>query len=257
MKSVTLLTALLLLGGACVSQSKYDTLQGDLATARSTLAEREAALKSREMEASRRVAEYQELLSRLKEFIDAGKLNVRIIDGRMVVVLPSDVLFASASDRLSPEGREAIQEVAKVLVDVPDRNFQIEGHTDDWPIQTRRFPSNWELASGRAITVLNTMIQAGMPAERVRASSYADTRPVGDNETKDGRALNRRIEIVVVPDLSQLPGFKELQEASGENTAPAETEPAVTPATEEPPAADPATEPPGELSSEPPSQPAE
>jgi chemotaxis protein MotB len=96
---------------------------------------------------------------------------------------------------------------------IPDRKFQVEGHTDNVPIRTEQFPSNWELASARALTVLKTMVDAGMPAARVSAASFGDSKPAASNDSSDGKAQNRRIEIVVVPDLSTLPGFEELQKA--------------------------------------------
>ena len=78
-------------------------------------------------------------------------------------------------------------------------------------IATGIFPSNWELASARAVNVVKTMIENGMPAERVSAASFAETSPARPNTTAEGKAANRRIAIVVVPDLSSLPGYEELQ----------------------------------------------
>lgn len=169
-----------------------------------------ADLESRKAAAEKRVAEYQSLLDRFKKLIDAGKLSVKIVDGRMVVALATDVLFSSGSAELSPEGAAAITEVSQVLVTIPDRGFQVEGHTDNVPIKTDKYPSNWELASARALTVVRTMIAAGMPPNRVSAAAYGEFKPTAPNETPDGRKANRRIEIVVVPDLSSLPGFDEL-----------------------------------------------
>jgi len=173
-----------------------------------------ADLEARRAVAERRVAEYQSLLGRFKKLIDAGKLSVKIVDGRMVVALATDVLFASGSAELSPEGAAAITEVSQVLASIPDRAFQIEGHTDSVPIKTEKYPSNWELASARALTVVRAMIAAGMPAGRVSAASYGEFKPSASNDSAEGRSANRRIEIVVVPDLSDLPGFDELKKAS-------------------------------------------
>jgi len=170
-------------------------------------------LAKRKAEADRRIAEYKNLLSRFQSLIDAGKLKVKIVDGRMVVALTSDVLFSPGSAALSKDGKANIQEVAKLLAGIPERKFQIEGHTDNVPIHTDAFPSNWELASARALTVLKTMVDAGMPADRVSAASFGDSKPAASNDTPDGKAQNRRIEIVVVPDLSSLPGFDELKKA--------------------------------------------
>lgn len=217
-------------GNACVSQQKYDQLQAELDACKQNLADTEAAcvkdrsalsdaltdMRERNSEARERIQEYRDLLAKFKDLIDAGKLKVKIVDGRMTVELPSDILFASGSADLSPEGRATIKEITSVLVEVAERKYQIEGHTDDWPINTRRFRSNWELGAGRAITVVNTMIDAGMPPGRVSAASFAETQPVGDNETNEGRAHNRRIEIVILPDLSSLPGFDELEKLQEE-----------------------------------------
>lgn len=167
-------------------------------------------LERRKRQAEERVAAYKDLVSRFKALIDAGTLDVRIVDGRMVVVLATDVLFDSGSADLKPAGKDALGQVAAVLATFPDRRFQIEGHTDDKPIATPRFPSNWYLASARAIGVVDLLVTDGMNAKNLSAASFADTRPVVANTDDPSRAQNRRIEIVVVPDLSELPGYDEL-----------------------------------------------
>jgi len=175
-----------------------------------------AELAKRKAEADARLAEFKSLINRFKALIDAGKLKVKIADGRMVVELASDVLFASGSATLSKDGQGSIKEVAGVLASIPDRKFQVEGHTDNVPIKSAQYPSNWELASARSITVAKTMVDAGMPPERISASSYGENKPARLNDTAEGRAGNRRIEIVVVPDLSSLPGFEELNRVAAQ-----------------------------------------
>jgi chemotaxis protein MotB len=175
-----------------------------------------AELTRRKAEADARIAEFKGLLERFKALIDAGKLKVKIVDGRMVVELASDVLFASGSATLSKDGQTAIREVAGILATIPDRKFQVEGHTDNVPIRSSAYPSNWELASSRALTVVKQMVDAGMPGERISASSYGEFKPAKPNDSPEGKAANRRIEIVVVPDLSSLPGFEELKRASAQ-----------------------------------------
>jgi len=169
-------------------------------------------VQERKMAAEKRVAEYRDLLARFKSLIDSGKLRVRIVDGQMVVELATDVLFPSGSAVLSSDGKAAVVEVATVLASIPERRFQIAGHTDTVPIRTARYRSNWDLAFDRAHSVLQAMIDAGMPNTRISASSYGEYRPTAANETDEGKAKNRRIEIIVVPDLSQLPGAEELEQ---------------------------------------------
>lgn len=169
-------------------------------------------LAERKRQADARVSAYRDLVDRFRSLIDAGTLDVKIIDGRMVVILKTDILFGSGSATLSQDGKDALTAVAMVLQEIPDRRFQIEGHTDDVPIATSRYPSNWYLASARAIGVTSHLIAVGMDAERISAASFGEMHPIAPNRTDEGRALNRRIEIVVVPDLSELPGYEELGE---------------------------------------------
>jgi chemotaxis protein MotB len=169
-------------------------------------------LQKRKEETEARVAEFKALLEKFKALIDAGKLKVTIRDGRMVVELATDILFTSGSATLSKDGKAAIIEVAELLKTIPVRKFQVEGHTDNVPMKGA-YKSNWELASARAMTVLHTMLDAGLAPERISAASYGDSRPTRSNDTPENRAANRRIEIVVVPDLSSLPGFEELRRA--------------------------------------------
>lgn len=191
---------------AAITRDK-SKLQGSIEEMTAALAD----LEKRRAEAEARVQEFRGLLSRFRALIDAGKLKVRIVDGRMVVVLATDVLFGSGSASLSKDGKAAIVEVAAVLASIPKRAFQVEGHTDAVPIASAQFPSNWELAAARAITVTRAMVEAGLPPERISAASYAEQKPVASNDTPEGKALNRRIEITIVPDLSTLPGFDELK----------------------------------------------
>lgn len=170
-------------------------------------------LAARRRQAERRLAQYQDLLSRFQAMIDSGTLRVKIADGRMVVELSTDVLFPSGSAALSQGGLKAIDEVAKILMTIEERRFQIEGHTDNVPIHNERFNSNWELSTTRALNVVHRMIAAGMAGDRISAAGFGEHRPTAPNDTADGRRQNRRIEIVLVPDLSGLPGYEELEAA--------------------------------------------
>lgn len=190
-----------------------DTLRDKMATDAS-VAQMQAALQelaARKSAADARIAEFRDLMAKFKALIDSGRLKVKIVAGRMVVEMATDILFSSGSASLSKEGRAALADVATVLASIPDREFQIEGHTDNVPIATDRFPSNWELASARAVTVVNTLKDGGVDVGKLSAASYAENRPVDTNKTTEGKAANRRIQIVVVPDLSQLPGYEDLE----------------------------------------------
>lgn len=233
--------AFLFLTSACVSSSKFNQLQseqektkqelsatrtqksdlekqlGQSTAQRSELQQALEELKARKKETEKRIQEYQNLTRKFQKLVDAGKLSVKTIKGRMVVALQTDILFPSGSAKLSPEGLAAIKEVTPLLVSIKDRSFQIEGHTDNVPIKSGVFASNWELAAARATNVVKSMIEYSMPAERISAASFSDTQPVAENDSPENKARNRRIEIVVVPDLSGLPGYEELNKMGAEN----------------------------------------
>ncbi len=198
---------------------QLDALMADKATLAASVDEMQAAmgeLARRKAAAEARIKEYRDLLGKFQSMIDAGKLKVKVVDGRMVVELATDILFDSGKASLSKDGKASLLEVATLLSSIPGRRFQVEGHTDDVPIKTAQYPSNWELASARAIVVVQTMIEGGLARERLSAASFADTRPTASNDSKEGRAANRRIEIVLVPDLSTVPGFEELSRAASD-----------------------------------------
>jgi chemotaxis protein MotB len=174
-------------------------------------------LDERRARAEQALDAYRDLLARFQSMIDAGTLSVTVIDGRMIVKLKTDILFDQGSAALSSEGAQAIANVAGVLADLEDRRFQIAGHTDNEPIATAQFPSNWHLGSARAIAVTKVLVDNGLPSDRVSAASYGDTRPADTNRTDSGRANNRRIEIVLLPNLEAMPGFEELKAFAAQN----------------------------------------
>jgi chemotaxis protein MotB len=165
------------------------------------LQERLKSLSQVETEVQERNRIYEEMLGRFRSLIDAGQLNVSIVRGRMVIQLPQDVLFPSGSATLNSEGRQALGQVGSVLAELKDRSFQVEGHTDNVPISTAQFPSNWELSSARALSVVRVLIQAGVAPERLSGAGYGEYQPVASNDDAAGRRLNRRIEIVMLPNL--------------------------------------------------------
>jgi chemotaxis protein MotB len=162
-----------------------------------------AALRHAQRVAEERAAVYRDVAAKLKSMIDAGEVQVVFRDGRMVIVLPTDVLFDSGRVEIKPAAREGLSRIAAVLKTLEKRHLQVAGHTDTVPISTPRFPSNWELSAGRALVVSNLLIEAGVLPEVISAAAYGQFDPVGDNATPEGRAKNRRIEITLMPEIDQ------------------------------------------------------
>jgi chemotaxis protein MotB len=157
-------------------------------------------------DAEKRVSAFKSLTEKFRKMIDSGKLQVVLRHGRMVVKLPAGVLFASGSAELSSEGKDECAEVARILRQVQDRRFMVAGHTDNVPIAPPSpFKNNLELSTARALTVAEHLIGAGMNSGRLVAAGYAEHEPVRENTTEPGRRENRRIEIVLLPDVTELP----------------------------------------------------
>lgn len=187
------------------SKGKADEA-GALAAGMENLQKRLDELEKQKRIAEERVAMFRSLVDKLRSMVDAGQIKVQVRNGRMLLVLPNDILFDSGKTELKPEGKDAISKVAKVLATM-DRHFLVAGHTDNIAIKTKRFPSNWELSTERAVEVVRLLIDSGMKPSQVGAAGYAEYDPAASNATSDGQAQNRRIEIVVEPNLSELPSL--------------------------------------------------
>ena len=183
------------------------SLQKELEVSQELLNSSEAKLETKlkiEAETKKRNEIYAHFVNELQKMIDGGQLTVSIEKGRIVINLPDNVLFATGRSSVNPEGQVALKQVASVLKEFSNRRFQVEGHTDNVPIKSARYPSNWELSTARALNVVHLMIKEGVDAKNISASGFGEFQPRADNETKEGRALNRRIEIIMLPNLEIL-----------------------------------------------------
>lgn len=167
-------------------------------------------------------ARFAVLRDKLKELTEIG-LRVRIRHNKMVISLPGDVLFTSGSSKLSKSGEEVLAKVTKALLSdkgLSERYYQVAGHTDNQPVvkTAEEFKDNWGLSLMRAREVLLflTKVDAGkgLPVKRWSAAGYAETDPVSVNTTPEGRRRNRRVELVVQPDVEEMLDLKSL--AAGE-----------------------------------------
>lgn len=183
--------------------------KGQLTKEQQALAKEVEDLRRMRSAAEARNAEYKKLIQKLAKMIDAGTLQVKVRNGRMLVQMSSDVVFPPGGTKIKSEASEAIRALADSLKQFPDRRFQVIGHSDSTPIKTDRFPSNWELSSQRAIEVVKLLIDSGVKADNLSAAGAAEFDPVAANDTNDNKTLNRRVEIVFMPKIDELPGFQE------------------------------------------------
>ena len=167
-------------------------------------------LRKEKAKREKELAVYKALFNELKALVDSGTIKVSFRKGRLVVELASSILFDSGKASLSDAGREALTQLGKALASVKDRDFLVAGHTDNKPIRTARFGSNWELSTARAVEVVTFLIESGMPPAHIGAAGFGEHDPVGDNNTEEGRAANRRIEVILMPNLGDIPGMQEM-----------------------------------------------
>ena len=144
-----------------------------------------------------------------------------------MITISDVMLFPPAETRFQPGGEELLSKVAEMLKQF-DYHIQIEGHTDSVPI-SGKFKSNWELSANRACEVVRILIAEGISPDKLSAEGFAQYRPIGDNDTEEGRARNRRVEFVIleqqkvemiVDDEGEELGAEEAPEGPGEPTAP-------------------------------------
>ncbi len=139
----------------------------------------------------------EDRLAALVEQQFSGRIEARRRDRGITLAIPAVALFTSARADLEPVAIPLLTELAGTLREVGDARIAVEGHTDDFAVQGGTFDSNWSLAAARANAVTRFLIEQGFAPDRLQSVSYADTRPVADNSTPDGRAANRRVELQI------------------------------------------------------------
>lgn len=136
------------------------------------------------------------------------ELYIYIKDGNVYVLLEENLLFKSGSDEVDPKGKEALKSLALVLNTTKDVSVMIEGHTDNVPIKTKLFSDNWDLSTARATAIVRILTKEyGLDPTRITASGRSQFHPITNNVTDEGRAGNRRTEIILSPDLKGLYGL--------------------------------------------------
>lgn len=231
--AVLSLLALLMLSG-CVSAAKYELKAKEVDSLAARKGELEEqlkkynseieALKKEKAELAAKVEElspkaekaaqlekasqtYQDLIKKLEQEIEHGEIQITEMKNRLTMTMVDKILFPSGSADIGKKGKEVLDKVITILKDVKDRRIQVEGHTDNVPIVSslkKRFPTNWELSTARATEVVRYLQEkGGIDPKLLSATGYSEYAPVASNDTEQGRQKNRRIEIVLLPLLTQ------------------------------------------------------
>ncbi len=250
-KVILFLSVIAISLGSCVSSKKYKAevsrntelekrnselrsensrLEGNVSQMKSTISSSERDLNSKD----RMLADEQKKMQDMKAMVDEQRnairklkqevcsalkcftpdeLSIDVRDGKLYVSMSDKLLFPSGSDVVNQRGKEAITMLAQVLKN-SDLEVMVEGHTDPVPIHSERNHDNWDLSVHRATSVTRIFMDNGIPAQRIIASGRAQYHPLAENETAEGRQMNRRTEIVLAPKLDKLWKLTETEDIS-------------------------------------------
>lgn len=200
-------------------QRQIAAVQGDLRDVSSKSNQTIAQSKMTIAEQAKRLKDLQDLIQSQKDVMNRlrksiadalvnfkpDELSVYIKDGNVYVSLQEKLLFKSGSAVVDPKGKEALGTLASVLNNTQDVSVMIEGHTDTVPIRKELFPDNWALSTARATSIVRILTKDyGVDTHRITASGRGEFHPVANNDTPEGKAANRRTEIILSPNLSEL-----------------------------------------------------
>ena len=207
--TVFIVLALGIMASGCVSNGTYrememgknqeiDTLKGKVAALQDRVVVLEKQQVSMAAENQQTEKEYTALLTGLSKEMKSNKLKVKQYQNMVSMDLAEQLFFASGSATLKPDGKEILKDVADALKAYEDKIIRVVGHTDNVPIATSMYPSNWELSVARAAAVVRYLQEAGIPPERMIAAGRGEYSPLVPNDTPEDREINRRIEIMLI-----------------------------------------------------------
>ncbi len=198
-----------ILGGTVTDKGKGNAMMHGPGGAQKPVPEKPDEKKLAELVPSLKV-----LSEELKKEIESGRIEISMQPRGLVVSFTQAALFPSGTDLISPDAYEGLEKVAIAIGKIPNP-VRLEGHTDSVPIRTPRFRSNWELSAARSIALMELLTDKfRVPADRLSIAGYADNAPIASNDTVEGRARNRRVDIVVLNEQGmigeplKLPGAK-------------------------------------------------
>jgi chemotaxis protein MotB len=188
---------------------RVEKMEGEKAELVSLRNELSLQVQAKDEEIQKLQGTYQELEAKMKEEIAKGDVFLSQSGGRIKVDLVDKILFGEGDASITPRGESVLSRVGGVLASVENKKIQVSGHTDDLNISERlvgKYPTNWELAAARATNVVRFLEEkANVPGRRLVAAAYGPWEPISTNKTAKGRARNRRIEIVLTPQLAPAP----------------------------------------------------
>ena len=183
-------------------KSKSEKLQGDLNMSEQEVAKFAAQVK----ENNEKIEKLQGAIAEAFETYDQDAMAVGERNGKLYVSMANNILFQSGRAKLTKDSKDVVAKIADAINKNPGLSIQIEGHTDNEPVQIHkyRYKDNWALSTARALAILSELEKNGVSSSRLTAAGKGDTQPIASNETKEGREKNRRTEFIVEPKIDGL-----------------------------------------------------
>jgi len=179
-----------------------ESCQNNLKAKEEELQARMAQLQENEVQTQEQSAAFRQMQTAMKAELDAKQVTIKELEGKLTLSMVEAILFDSGKATVKKQGKEALKKVAEVLKGVTDQEVIVAGHTDNVQITSKlaeTYPTNWELSAARAIAVVKLLEADGVDPKALVASGFGEFRPVADNSTPEGRAQNRRMEIILMP----------------------------------------------------------
>ncbi len=164
--------------------------------------EKKKAIEEKEKALSELKSTYNSMMTELQGEIKKGEIAVTQLKDKLSLSMVDRILFDSGSADVKKDGKKVLDRVADILKKITDKQIRIEGHTDNVPVGSKvakKFASNWELSVARAVNVVKYLQEKGVDPQLTSATGYGEFKPVASNDTDEGKAKNRRIEIVLTP----------------------------------------------------------
>jgi chemotaxis protein MotB len=181
---------------------EINVLQSELKGKENVLKAKETELKAKDFKVKEQSDAFTKMQEAMKAELNSKQVALKELEGKLTLTMVESILFDSGKADVKPEGVETLKKVADVLKNTSDQDIIVAGYTDNVQIigkLARIYPSNWELSAARAISVLKLLVADGVDPKLVSAAGFGEFRPVADNGTPEGRAKNRRMEIILMP----------------------------------------------------------
>jgi len=181
-------------------EKKILALKDEISNLNEELSDLKELSNKQKSELSRMESQASDLEKQLDEEIKKGDIRLKKFHNRLVINIDDKISFDSGYANLKKEILPSLKKIRQILSQYPEYNIVVEGHTDNIPMKSKKFRDNWELSTERALAVLDYLLQdENLNPVRFSAAGYGEYRPLVSNATKENRALNRRVDIVVIP----------------------------------------------------------